>query len=311
MNAEQNGAEPLDPVKNPDRLEALAEEGIAATLTRVLLNVIPLHNEELLEAKLAHFMNGIDSGMVMLTQALNASLIPNTARLEGNINGVMENEHTKAAYVKVTDLVSGGVDNEASIYEEYQEVKQKTQQTIDRLGILAQSPLVTRVLYDEKTLEDIISLAKAADVFLDNAVKYSKTDTAHELAEGADQIIQSINDFHTIRHVSDMVNLLYHFAARTLQDPAGTLDDLTLPQDADKRRNDPYASLSKEDREDMVEFAQEDELDRVEAENLRRKSQVTSSPSATTETSQSENLVPQQQQRRRTRTFSKRGNPRK
>jgi len=318
INTEPSGNEPLDPTKNPDRLEALSEEGIAATLTRIILNVIPLHNEELLEAKLTRVMNGFDSGMVMLTQALNASLVPNTARLEGNINDVLEKEQTKKAYDKITNMVSLGSDNKEGIYKEYQAVKNKTQQTIDRLNILAKSPLVTRVLYDEQTLEDLVSLAKAADLFLENAVKYSKTDTAHELAEGTDKIIQSINDFHTIRHVSDMFNLLYHFAARTLEDPSGTLDDLTLPQDSDKKRDDPLLPMSKEDREDMIEFSQEKELDRVEAENLRRKAHVnipsssySSSSPVDTETTPTSEVTMSRQQRRRTRTSSARGNPRK
>lgn len=318
INTEPSGNEPLDPTKNPDRLEALSEEGIAATLTRIILNVIPLHNEELLEAKLTRVMNGFDSGMVMLTQALNASLVPNTARLEGNINDVLEKEQTKKAYDKITNMVSLGSDNKEGIYKEYQAVKNKTQQTIDRLNILAKSPLVTRVLYDEQTLEDLVSLAKAADLFLENAVKYSKTDTAHELAEGTDKIIQSINDFHTIRHVSDMFNLLYHFAARTLEDPSGTLDDLTLPQDSDKKRDDPLLPMSKEDREDMIEFSQERELDRVEAENLRRNAHVntpsssySSSSPVNTETTPTSEVTMSRQQRRRTRTSSARGNPRK
>jgi hypothetical protein len=181
----------------------------------VLLQVIPLHDEKVIIARLTTAFDAVDAFNHMIIQANQSGIITNTSTLEYNINRVLGNDKTKEVANNAADLSIDIMKNKEKIIDEYGATKDQLKTTLTRADALINTPVMDKIIHNNNVIKGIGHLGKNVDEVLSQIIKFGHTSNAKEIAGNVVDIIGAINHFHGPKYASQVLMILANLGART------------------------------------------------------------------------------------------------
>jgi hypothetical protein len=221
-------------------------ESYTAHFMHILLQALPLQDEDEMTSRFKNFFDGFDSFMCMLGEANRTGLVSNTTLMESRINRALYSNEAQHLATQGADLASRAMTHSDELVRGFLATNHSIAHVLGRLDELSRTKLADVLLENKHdVLKGIGHLGEESYDALHETMKFVKSEEGKKLMGDAEDIVDALNRFHTAKKATQVLQFLLTFGSRTLN------IDVDLEDKDEHEEEDPgywHASSSEEAR---------------------------------------------------------------